>query len=146
MKIEIHSGMDVKETEITVRCGQLTPEIEKIISMLRMLELQITGKKDGETHLLDAGKILYIDTADKKTFLYTQDCVYETELHLYELEEQLEESGFFRAGKSCIINLRHIVSLKADIDRRIRVTLCNGEQLMISRQYADGIKRKLGVK
>ena len=146
MKIEIHSGLDIKETEITVRCGQLTPEIEKMISMLRMLELQITGKKDGETHLLDAGNILYIDTADKKTFLYTKDCVYETELHLYELEEQLEESGFFRAGKSCIINLRHIVSLKADIDRRIRVTLCNGEQLVISRQYADGIKRKLGVK
>lgn len=145
MKIVIQAGQDVAETKITVTCGRLTPQLEKMISMLRMLDLQITGKKEGETYLLDADRILYIDTADKKTFLYTEDSVYETELHLYELEEQLAENGFFRAGKSCIINIKHIVSLKAELDRRIRVTLCNGEQLMISRQYADGIKKRLGV-
>lgn len=146
MKIVIQSGKDVPEIEVLVTCGRLTPQIEKMIAMLRMLDLKITGKKDGETHLLDADRILYIDTADKKTFLYTADSVYETDLHLYELEEQLSETGFFRAGKSCIINMKHIVSLKAELDRRIRVTLGNGEQLMISRQYADGIKKKLGVK
>ena len=33
--------------------------------------------------------ILYIDTADKKTFLYTEKAVYESALRLYELEDAL---------------------------------------------------------
>ena len=74
------------------------------------------------------------------------DDMYETDLKLYELEEKLEESGFFRAGKSCIINLKYIKSLRADFDRRIKVRMENGEQLIVSRQYAETLKKRLGVK
>ncbi|MBD5464565.1 MAG: LytTR family transcriptional regulator [Lachnospiraceae bacterium] len=146
MKITIHSEAQITETEVTISCNHLTPEIEKMISMLRMLDKKLTGIKDGETYLIDVDKVLYIDTVDKKTFLYTMDSVYETNLRLYELEEQLACADFFRANKSCIINFREIVSLKADLDRRIRVTLTNKEQLVVSRQYAEYVKQRLGVK
>ncbi|MDF2952044.1 MAG: putative HTH-type transcriptional regulator, partial [Anaerocolumna sp.] len=62
----------------------------------------------------------------------------------YELEEQLAASDFFRASKSCIINFNQIHSLKPDITRFI-VTMNNGEKLIVSRQYASSIKKKLGV-
>ena len=88
----------------------------------------------------------YIDTADKKTFLYTKSDVYETDLKLYELEEQLEDADFFRANKSCIINFRHIASLKSELNRRLLVTMTNGEKLIVSRQYAEYKKEKLGVR
>lgn len=146
VKITIHSEAQITETEVTICCNHLTPEIEKMISMLRMLDRKLTGIKDGETYLIDVDKVLYIDTVDKKTFLYTMDSVYETNLRLYELEEQLASANFFRANKSCIINFREIVSLKADLDRRIRVTLTNKEQLIVSRQYAEYVKQRLGVK
>lgn len=146
MKITIHSGETIKETEITISCNCLTPEIEKIISILRMMDRKLTGTKEGETYLIDVDQVLYIDTVDKKTFIYTMDSVYETGLKLYELEEQLVKADFFRANKSCIINFRKIVSLKADFDRRIRVTLTNKEQLIVSRQYAEYVKQRLGVK
>lgn len=146
MKITIHSGQPVTETEVTISCNQLTPEIEKIISILRVIDKKLTGTKNGETYLIDINKVLYIDTVDKKTFIYTIDSVYETNLKLYELEEQLAKADFFRANKSCIINFRQIVSLKADVDRRIRVTLSNKEQLIVSRQYAEYVKQRLGVK
>lgn len=146
MKISINTDPAAEEVVFSITCPQLTPEIEKLISMIRMMNMQITGIKDGEVHLLDTADILYIDTADKKTFIYTKDSVYETNLHLYELEEQLIQSGFFRANKSSIINFKYISTLRTDIDRKIRVTLENGEQLIISRQYSDYIKRKLGVK
>lgn len=42
--------------------------------------------------------------------------------------------------------LRYISSLKSDIDRRIQVTLNNGEKLIVSRQYAEQLKERLGVK
>lgn len=146
MKIIIHSDENIAETQVTISCNHLTAEIEKIISILRMMDKKLTGTKDGETYLIDADKVLYIDTVDKKTFIYTMDSVFETNLKLYELEEQLAGANFFRANKSCIINFRQIVSLKSDLDRRIRITLTNKEQLIVSRQYAENVKQRLGVK
>ena len=90
--------------------------------------------------------LLYIDTADKRTFLYTKNEIYETELKLYELEEQLKDADFFRANKSCIINFRHIASLKSELNRRLLVTMTNGEKLIVSRQYAEYVKEKLEVR
>lgn len=145
MKIIIDTDERVKDIEIQIRCNQLTPEIEKIVALLRMFNMQLTGRKDGEIHFIDISKVLYIDTVDKRTFAYTKDDLYEINLRLYEVEEQLLQLGFFRANKSCVINFKHIVSLKADIDRRIKVTMSNGENLIISRQYSDYIKERLKV-
>lgn len=146
LKITIHSDADTEEMAIDIYCRKLTPELEKVVAMLKMLEQKLTGIYEGETCFLDPDKVLYIDTTDKKTFIYTKDKIYETALKLYELEEQLSDVGFFRGGKSCIINLRHIESLKADLNRKIQVTLDNGEKLMVSRQYAEGLKHRLGVR
>lgn len=90
-------------------------------------------------------KVIYLESVDRRTYVYTAEEVYESNLKLYELEQQLEEYGFFRVSKSCVIQLKYIKSLKADINRRIKVTLENGEQLIVSRQYADALKQKLGV-
>ncbi len=145
MKIEIHVDEQADDLEISVTCKQLTPEIEKMIATLRMMNHQLTAKKDDEIHLLDTAQIIYIESVDRKCFIYTSDDVYESEFRLYELEQQLEEYGFFRVSKSLLIHLQNIQSLKADINRKIRVTMSNGEQIMASRQYADGLKKRLGV-
>lgn len=146
MKIHINENSNLEETDIIINCKQRNAEIEKIIAMFRMMDLKLTGTKDNQTYLLDASTVLYIDTVDKRTFLYTDTEVYETMLKLYELEEQLEACEFFRAGKSCIINFHHIKSLKSDIDGKILVTMSNQEKLKVSRQYAYILKNKLGAK
>ena len=117
-----------------------------MISLLRVLDLKLTGKKDNQTYILDASKVLYIDTVDKKTFFYTKKDIYETELKLYELEEQLAAMDFIRSNKSCILNFNQIISIRADIDGKLLVTMSNNENLFVSRQYAPIIKKKLGVK
>lgn len=146
MKISIDIDSAKQDTEILISCKSLTPEIEKLIATLRILNQQIMVEKDQETYILDVARIMYVEAVDRKTFIYTREDCYESKLKLYEMEERLEESGFLRASKSCLIQLRHIRSLKGDLDRRLKVTLENGEQIMVSRQYADEIKRKLGVK
>ena len=133
------------DLEISVTCRQLTPDVEKIIAALRIMNHQVTAKKDNEIHLLDTAQIIYIESVDRKCFVYTADDVYESDLRLYEFEQQLEEYGFFRVSKSFLIQLRNVQSLKADIDRKIRVTMSNGEQIMASRQYAENLKKRLGV-
>lgn len=146
MKIEININPEITDTQITVDCRQLTPEIEKLMATLRMLDKKLTASREGEIYLLDISGIIYVETIDRKTFVYTKSEIYESSFKLYELEQQLCDYGFFRAGKSCLVQLKYIKSLKMDINRRIRVTLENGEQLMVSRQYADELKKRLGVK
>ncbi len=106
---------------------------------------QLLVTKDNTNYLLDVSTISYIEALERKTFVYTQDSIYESKLKLYEMEERLCKSGFFRISKSCLVHLKFIKSIKKDIDRKLRLTLTNGEQIMVSRQYADEIKKRLGV-
>lgn len=145
MKIEILVDEKAEDVTVSVTCRHLTPDVEKILIALRMINHQLTAKKDNEIYLLDMEQIIYIESVDRKCFICTPDEVYETEIRLYELEQRLEEYGFFRVSKSFLIQLRQIQSLKADINRRIRVTMSNGEQIIASRQYAQELKKRLGV-
>jgi len=103
LKININEDSSLQDMELIINCKKTDEKVLKIVAMLSVLDKKITGIKNNLTYILDVSKILYIDTVDKKTFFYTKDDVYETPLKLYELEEQLESSDFFRAGKSIII-------------------------------------------
>ncbi len=146
MKISINIDPSVKDTEITVNCAALTPETESIIAALRIMDSQMAVTKGDESFILDIAKIVYIEAVDRKTFVYTESECYETKLRLYETEERLCGSGFLRISKSCLVQLRYIRSIKAELDRKLRLTLENGEQMIVSRQYAEDLKKRLGVK
>lgn len=145
MKITINIDESLNDTEIQISCNQLSLETEKIMATLRMLNQQLMVTKEDETYILDVSKIMYIEAIDRKTFVYTIEDIYESKLKLYEMEERLVNSGFVRISKSCLVQIRHMKSLKNDINRKLRLTLENGEQILVSRQYADEIKRKLEV-
>ena len=146
MIISIRITPEQEDTELTVSCRKLTPEIERMIATLRMMDNQLTVRLDDTIHILDVYEILYVEAVDRKTFVYTKDQVFESDFRLYELEGQLSDSYFFRINKSCIVNLRKIKTLKADLERRIRITMDNEEQLIASRMYADELRKRLGVK
>ena len=68
--------------------------------------MKLTCRKDDEIFQLDPANILYIESVDRKTFLYTEQQIFETERRLYELEAYLENCSFFRASKAkCIVSL-----------------------------------------
>ncbi|MDD6155730.1 MAG: LytTR family transcriptional regulator DNA-binding domain-containing protein [Lachnospiraceae bacterium] len=48
-------------------------------------------------------------------------------------------------SKFCLVHLKFIKSIRNDVERKLRLTLENGEQIMMSRQYADEIKKRMGV-
>lgn len=145
MKIIINADEKINETEIVINCSQLTSDVENIIATLRILNQQMLVMKDGENYLLDVNRISYIEALERKTFVYTEDAIYESKLKLYEMEERLCQSGFFRVSKSCLVHLKFIKSLKNDVERKLRLTMKNGEQIMVSRQYAEEMKKRLGV-
>lgn len=145
MKITIDVDANINETQIHISCNHLTSDIENIIATLRMMNQQLMVMRDEENYLVDVSKIAYIEALERKTFVYTEDAVYESKLKLYEMEEKLCESGFFRVSKSCLVHLKYIKSIKNDVERKLRLTMKNGEQIMVSRQYADEMKKRLGI-
>ncbi len=146
MKINLDIDGKYDDVEVIIRAPHLNNDIERMVAMMRMIDMQIAVRRDNETYLLDTDRILYIEAVDRKTFVYTNSENYESELKLYELEQQLTERDFLRISKQSIVNLRKIKSLRTDVNRKIRITLQNGEQIVVSRMYSDELRRKLGLK
>ena len=143
MKITLNQDPAFPETEVIINCPQADEDILRLVAMLRIHQKKLVGILEGGRHLLDVKDILYIDTADKRTFLYTGKAVYESALRLYELEDSLRELDFLRAGRSAIVNFRRIRSIRPELGGRLLLTMDNGEQLYVSRQYAGEMKEKL---
>ena len=106
MKIEIDIDEKYTDTKVLIKANKLDSEVEKLVAMMRMVNMQIGVRKNDETYLLDVEKILYIEAVERKTFVYTADETYESDLKLYEIELELLERDFFRISKQCIVNIR----------------------------------------
>ena len=145
MKIIINENPNIDETEVIINCRHTDEQIMRICAGLRMYDKKITGLLNEQTHLLSTSEILYIESVDRKTFLYTDNEVYETVLKLYELEDRLAGDDFIRATKSSIINFGKVKSLRSDFGGKMLCTLENGEIVTVSRQYTGVIKQKLGL-
>ncbi len=143
MKITMNQDPAFPETEVIINCPHTDEDILRLVAMLRIHQRKLVGILNGEQHLLDVRDILYIDTADKRTFLYTGNAVYESALRLYELEDGLRELDFLRVGRSAIVNFRKIKSICPELGGRLLVTMDNDEQVYVSRQYAGEMKEKL---
>ena len=142
MKITIQENGHQTEIEIVIHCKQANDEVLRAVAALSKLNKKLTGTKDGKTFVINPADVLYFDSVDKKTFAYTKSEVLEIPLRLYELEDKLPRD-FFRASKSTIINIGEIKSILPDFGGRVEVMLTTGEKLIVSRQYAPILKRKL---
>lgn len=145
LKITIDVDDKNEEIEVNIKCNKLTNEVENLIATLRIINQQMLVIKDNENYLLDVNNISYIEALERKTFVYTEDEIYESKLKLYEMEERLCNCGFIRISKSCLVHIKYIKSIRNDIERKLRLTMKNDEQIIVSRQYADEIKKRLGV-
>lgn len=145
MRLSVVEDAACGETEVTIRCRQADREVLEMAASLRVFDKKLIGTQAGESYILEASQVLYADTTDKKTFLYTENGVYETSLRLYELEERLGGSDFFRASKAMVVNFRQIKALRPEFGGRFLLTMRNGEQCVVSRQYVPIVKEKLGL-
>jgi len=143
MKITINTDDQYTETEITINCNRISDDIEKLLSAIRTFDIKMTGKKDGRQYVIETADIIYIESTDKRTFIYTLTDVYESHFRLYELEEKLADRDFMRSSRTCLFNINHIKSIEPDLDRRLILTLPKDIKLIVSRQYSAVVKRKL---
>ena len=144
MKVTITKDIE-SGTAVEIHCREVTSETERLERYISRFDERLQATSEGNTYNVQLDEILYIESVDKKTFLYTTGHVLQTEKRLYELEELLDEKTFFRASKSVIVNLNKITKLKPKVTRNILATLTNGEVIVISRRNVKALKELIGL-
>ena len=144
MKVTITKDIE-SGTAVEIHCREVTSETERLERYISRFDERLQATSEGNTYNVQIDEILYIESVDKKTFLYTTGHVLQTEKRLYELEKLLDEKTFFRASKSVIVNLNKITKLKPEVTRNILATLTNGEVIVISRRNVKALKELIGL-
>ncbi len=136
---QIESGED----EIIIRYKELTPGIKRILDALSYTSTRIVGRKEENRVVIDADDIMYFESVDDKTFVYTENDVLRVDYTLQGIIATLQDERFFRCSKSMIINVDKVKLLRSMSSNRIDATLENGEHVLISRAYASDFRRLL---
>ena len=146
MQVHVEIGEDLPETVITIRCREKTPYINKLIAALKIVDRQIVVNCGGNLTSLNLDAVLYIESVDRKCFVYTEKETCESDSRLYELEQQLREYLFVRISKSAIVNLKNIKSIKTHLGRRLLIRLNNCIQTVCGcYQKSAGHERESGL-
>lgn len=127
--------------EIIIKYRQMTEDIEGIVKFIEGQGEKLLCTKDGQQFLISIHKVIYLESVDGVTYLYTEDEVYKSNLTLALFEVLYVSEGFFRCSKSMVINIYRIRKLKSMSGNRINVTLDNEEHVVISRRYAKELRR-----
>ncbi len=142
MKVKFEKVPTPDKESAVIKAMAMTEDIQSAIELLEAGSGSIAVTREGQTYLCKIRDIYYIESVDKKTFLYTKNECFETRYRLYELEEMLNRY-FLRCSKAMIVNMRKIKAVKSELGGRMNATLLNGEVIVISRSYVKELKQRL---
>ena len=112
-KTDIQIVEHLKETlQVVIKCRQIDDEVIRLKCHIELFDRKLQAKKDGEWYFINSSDVLYFESVDNRTFLYTEDDIMEVKLRLYELEVSLSDKDFIRISKFQIVNINKIRSLK----------------------------------
>ncbi len=143
MKIKTEQDLSCNEIEIVIKYPQMDSQVNRIIYLLQSSDMRIRCDMDHTEHMICIPDIYYIESVDKKTYVYLEKAVYHTDLRLYQLKEKLQEYGFVQISRSCILNISALESTRPLFNSRMEATLKNGEKVFINRNYLSGVKQAL---
>lgn len=144
MLVRINKAGSYENESAVINAFEVTEDIRNAVDILRNNGSSIPVISEGETLMVQTSSIYYVESVDKRTYVYTKDECHETRYRLYELEEILG-INFLRCSKAMIINIKKIRSVRAEVNARLSAEMLNGERLIISRGYVKDLKKKLGV-
>ena len=144
MKIKTEQDLSCNEIEVIIKYPQKDKQVNHIIDFLQSFDMQIKCAGDNTEQMINILDIYYIESVDKKTFVYLENAVYRTDFRLYQLKDKLRAYGFVQISKSCILNINTLESIRPLFNSRMEATLKNGEKVNINRNYLNGVKNALG--
>lgn len=101
-EIEIIEQME-DELKVLIQCRKADDEALRLKTHIELFDNKLYARRDNEYCFINASEVLYFETVDNRTFLYTQDDVLEIRQKLYELEDHLSKKDFIRISKSLFV-------------------------------------------
>ena len=135
--------IDGKPLTIIIEYPILDTKTKRLIKKIEGLDFMVSGNSKGKVFQVHISDIYYMESVERKTFLYTKDEIYMTDKKLYELEEMLRDAGIIRISKSCLMNMDMLYSIRQLMNSQLEATLLNGEKLIVARTYLKNIKNIL---
>ncbi len=132
-----------KPLTIIIEYPILDTKTKRLIKKIESLDFMVSGNSKGKIFQVHISDIYYMESVERKTFLYTKDEIYVTDKKLYELEEMLRDAGIIRISKSCLMNMDMLYSIRQLMNSQLEATLLNGEKLIVARTYLKNIKNIL---
>lgn len=143
MIVKLEQDLSREDIEILIKYANMNKAVERVVTLLRSADVRVKCNLEGSERLVSASDIYYIESVDKRTFVYCEKSVYRAESRLYQLAEDLACSGFIQISKSCVLNINMLDSIKPLLNSRMEATLRNGERLYVTRKYLEGIRHVL---
>lgn len=143
--MEVHILENERKLQVIIKCRQIDERVNRLKYHIELFDNKLQAKAEGDYQFVNAMEVLYFESVDNRVFLYTEALVMEVRQRLYELEDMLSKQDFIRISKSQIVNINKIKTLKPELNRTILATMCNGEQLYISRKYVKEFRSLLAI-
>lgn len=144
MQLRKKKVADEKEEAIILQYVNWTEQFEEISDYILGKGKQITGYgEQKEMYQISVEDILYFEAVNELVFAYTKDRMYEIKMRLYQVEEITRDAKMMRASKSIVINLQKIQSVRPALNGRLYAKMENGEEVLISRQYAKSVTERI---
>ncbi|WMJ90732.1 LytTR family DNA-binding domain-containing protein [Anaerocolumna sp. MB42-C2] len=134
---------ELQEIELEIRYPEMTKKVSQMIQLIRQYDFVIEGFKGDKVYQISLDQIYYIESTDRKTFIYLDQDVYESRKTIQVIETMIDGSTMVRIGKSILLNIAMLKSVKPYPNHRIMVELSNGEHLIVSRRYIGSLKERI---
>lgn len=143
MRLILRERQDLEHPEVIIEYRELTDGVKRVSAFVRSVDQSISCKREGKEFSIPLSDVFYIESVDKKTFVYGETEVYQTGLRLAELEKMLSHAGFVRVSKSVILNIEKLQGVKNLANSRLEAFLSNNERICVSRKYLKEIRAVL---
>lgn len=145
MRLIMCKQQDMKNPEVIIAYSEMTASVKRVSEFVRSVDqtIQCKKEKENENYSIAVCDIYYVESVDKKVFVYCEKDVFQSSLKLYELEKELKHIGFVRVSKSTILNIEKLKGIKTLANSRLEAILLNGERICVTRKYLKDVREVL---
>ncbi len=131
------------ELEVIIIYPESDSNVKRLIERIKEFNQAILVYSDEHTYKINISNIYYIETVDRKVFVYTEQDIFRSSKKFYQLEAELAEYGFTKVNKACLLNINMLKAIKNIYNSRLEAELINGDKINVSRTYISNIKKAL---
>lgn len=143
MKLKVEECKELSEVEIIIKCPEKNTHIDQLVAAINTHFTNLLGKRDGENIIINLENIYYFEAVENRVYAYEAESVYEVPYKIQELVDSLGSTSFLQSSRTMVLNISKVSKIKSLVNGRIMAELDNGEKTIITRVYAQDLKKRI---